>query len=156
MQHIGLTRQEIQRLEQLIARLDAQGPSEGSDRRLNPRIDFAHPMWLNLPADNGQPWIHVYSRNLSTGGLSFLTRNLFYNNQHLVLAHELNENAPMLALCRVCFCRPIDMGVQEVGLAFVAARADPESRRDIPPEWTSRIIQSDPLSRRSFPAAAHA
>lgn len=149
--HIGLTRQEMQRLEQLIARLDAQGPSEGAERRVHPRIDFAQPMWINLPAEQGQPWVHVYSRNLSTGGVSFLSRNIFYTGQHLVISHELNEMVSMLVLCRVCFCRTIDMGVQEVGMAFVAARADPHRTREIPPEWLSRVLQTDHLSRR--PAA---
>ena len=59
MKHIGLTRQEIEHLQTLIARLDAQTPSAESERRTNPRIDFAHPMWLNLPGEPGQPWIHV-------------------------------------------------------------------------------------------------
>ncbi len=156
MLHIGLTSQEIAHLEQIIARLDAQGPSEGSDRRIHPRIDFAHPMWINLPADAGRPWVHVYSRNLSTGGVSFLSRTLFYTGQNLVISHELNEMVAMLVLCRVCFCRTIDLGVQEVGMAFVAARADPHRSRDIPTEWMARVLQNDALSRRAFPAAASA
>ena len=41
-----------------------------------------------------------------------------------VVSHELKEGAEaLLVLCRVCFCRPIDMGIQEVGLAFVTAMA---------------------------------
>jgi hypothetical protein len=76
--HIGLTRQEIEHLQSLITRLDAQTPDDAADRRLHPRIDFAHPMWINLPTQPTQAWIHVYSRNLSTGGLSFLTGILFY------------------------------------------------------------------------------
>src|ERR1051325_1204570 len=112
MQHIGLTRQEIERLETLIARLDAQLPDYAADRREHPRIDFCHPMWLNIPSDPSNPWIHVYSRNLSTGGLGFLTRHLFYANQHVIISHELKEDIPLLVLCRVCFCRTIDMGVQ--------------------------------------------
>jgi len=154
VQHIGLTRQEIQHLEQVILRLDAQGPSEGVDRRVHPRIDFAHPMWINVPADPAQPWVHVYSRNLSTGGLSFLTRNIFYTGQHLIISHELNEMVAMLVLCRVCYCRTIDLGVQEVGMAFVAARADPNRAREIPPEWLARVLENDALSRRSFPIGA--
>jgi len=150
--HIGLTRQEIEHLQKLIARLDAQTPDPNADRRINPRIDFSHPMWLNLPGETGQPWIHVYSRNLSTGGLSFLTRNLFYSGQHLVVSHELNEGAALLVLCRVCFCRPIDLGIQEVGLAFVTALADPGQKREVPDSWHSLVLQSDWLSRRRFPA----
>jgi hypothetical protein len=155
MYHIGLTRTEIEHLQQIIARLDAQSTPELEDRRAYPRIDFSHPMWLNLPAEAGRPWVHVYSRNLSTGGLSFLSRNLFYAGQHLVIAHELNEMAPMLVLCRVCFCRPIDLGIMEVGLAFVTAKADPGCRREIPAEWLGRILENDFVVRRKFPAAVH-
>lgn len=156
MHHIGLTLAEIEHLQQVIARLDAQSAPDGADRRVHPRIDFSRPMWLNLPAETGRPWVHIYSRNLSTGGLSFLTRNIFYADQHLVISHELMEAACMLVLCRVSFCRPIDLGVMEVGIAFVAAKADPEGRREIPPEWLGQILQHDSLSRRKFPAASHA
>lgn len=155
MQHIGLTRAEIEYLQQIIAKLDAQNPAGHDDRRVHPRIDFSHPMWLNLPTEAGQPWVHVYSRNLSTGGLSFLSRTIFYANQHLVISHELNEAATMLVLCRVCYCRPIDLGIMEVGLAFVVAKADPDHRREVPPEWLARILQNDSISRRKFPATAH-
>jgi hypothetical protein len=153
VQHIGLTRVEIEHLGHLIARLDAQSPGEYDDRRVHPRIDFSHPMWLNLPTQNGSPWIHVYSRNLSTSGLGFLTRALFYKNQHLVISHELNENVPLLVLCRVCYCRTIDLGIQEVGLTFVEVRADPERKREIPTGWLSQVLQSDHLARRHVPLA---
>lgn len=150
MEHIGLTRQEIEHLQQVIARLDAQSPANDADRRVHPRIDFSHPMWLNLPGEAGRPWVHVYSRNLSTNGLGFLTRHLFYAGQHLVIAHELNEFTPMLVLSRVCYCRPIDLGIFEVGLAFVSARPDKNSAREIPVEWLTQVLQKDWLTRRKF------
>jgi hypothetical protein len=155
VQPIGLTRPEIEHLQQLIARLDAQMPAGGDDRRLHPRIDFAHPMWLNLSGEPDRPWVHVYSRNLSTGGLSFLTRHLFYVEQHVVIAHELHEFSPMLVLCRVCFCRTIDLGVMEVGLAFVSALADPTGTREIPADWLTRTLQNDWLTRRKSPVAVN-
>ena len=153
MYHIGLSRKEVEYLETLIAKLDADAGTTYDDRRVHPRIDFSHPMWLNLPAEPGQPWVHIYSRNLSTGGLSFLSRNIFYKDQHLVISHELNESTPLLVLCRVCFCRTIDMGIQEVGLAFVKVSADPGRARNVPPEWISLVVQNDHLGRRKQPEA---
>lgn len=135
MHYIGLTRQEIEHLQEVIARLEAQAPAGAEDRRVNPRIDFTHSIWLNLPSERGRPWMHVYSRNLSTGGLGFLSRNLMYTGQHVVIAHELNELTPMLVLSRVCYCRPVDLGIFEVGLAFVAARPDLHEKREMPVEW---------------------
>lgn len=152
MYHIGLAQPEIEHIKVLIARLDAQPPSAAADRRVHPRIDFSHPMWLNVPTEPDMPWVHIYSRNLSTGGLSFLTRAIFYMGQHLVIAHELKEFQPMVVLSRVCFCRTIDLGIQEVGLAFVMMRADPGGRRVIPPEWLPQVVQSDFLARRRYSA----
>jgi hypothetical protein len=152
--HIGLSRQEVEHLQRLITKLDAEAGTQYDDRRIHPRIDFSHPMWLNLPTEAGQPWVHIYSRNLSTGGLSFLTRNLFYRDQHLVISHELNENVPLLVLCRVCFCRTIDLGVQEVGLAFIKVIADLNRRRNVPPEWATLVLQGDWLARRKGPLPA--
>jgi hypothetical protein len=156
VKHIGLTRTEIEHLQTLIARLDAGESPADAERRVHPRIDFKHPMWLNLPGEVGQPWIHVYSRNLSTGGLSFLTRAIFYANQRVVIAHELNEITSMLVLCRVCYCRTIDLGVQEVGLAFITVKADPLHKREIPEDWKAQVLQDDPLARRRFPAGTEA
>ena len=152
MHHIGLSREEIERVQKIIAHLDAQPLTEGADRRINPRIDFSHPMWLNLPTEPGKPWVHVFSRNLSTTGLSFLTRKLFYVGQHLVISHELKEDKPLLVLCRVCFCRPIELGIQEVGLAFSAVEPDPLKERRIPGQWLTTVLQNDWLARQKMPA----
>ena len=100
------------------------------------------------------PWVYVYSRNLSTGGLSFLSRELFYSGQYVVISHELGEAATMLVLCRVCYCRPIDLGVQEVGLAFVTAKADPGNKREIPDDWRKRALEADGMSRGKVLATA--
>ncbi len=148
MVHIGLSRDEIEHIGELIARLDAQPLGEGADRRVHPRIDFSHPMWLNLPTEPGAPWVHIFSRNLSTGGLSFLSRKLFYVDQQLVISHELKENTPLLVLAKVCFCRSVEMDVQEVGLVFSAIEYDPERSRRVPARWMSMVLQSDWLARR--------
>ncbi len=124
MHHTGLNRDDVEQLSAIIARLDAKANHDYDDRRQHPRIDFSHPMWLNLPAAPGQPWVHVYSRNLSTSGLAFLTRALFYAGQHLVISHELKEQTPMLVLCEVCYCRPVTFGIQEVS-ASASSRSAP-------------------------------
>jgi hypothetical protein len=151
--HMALSRAEIQRVQQIIARLDAQAAGPGADQRVFPRIDYCHPMWLHLPTDPGKPWIHVFSRNLSTGGLSFLSRALFYVGQHLIISHELNEGYPHLVLSRICFCRCVEMGIHEVGLAFLKAQPDPQRARSIPSEWLTLVLQQDYLARRKYPAS---
>ena len=154
MYHIGVSRLEITRIQKIIAELDAQVPALDADRRIHPRIDFSHPMWLNLPADPGSPWVRVYSRNLSTGGLAFLTRKLVYNGQYLIIAHELNEKCPQLVLCKTCFCRTVELDIMEVGLAFQAVEADPTNVRRVPPDWTKLVLQGDWLARRATPTPA--
>jgi hypothetical protein len=146
--HIGLSRDEITRVQQIIARLDAQPLGPGADRREHPRIDFNHPLWLHLPTEPGKPWVHIFSRNLSTSGLSFLSRKLLYAGQHLIISHELNEKEPQLVLSQVCFCRSIELGIQEVGLTFRASQPDPEKKRNIPPQWLPLVLQSDWLARQ--------
>jgi hypothetical protein len=152
MGHIGLSREELDYMQTLIARLDAQEPGAGSERRVRPRIDFSHPLWLNMPTEPGKPWVHILSRNLSTGGLAFLTRQIFYVNQHLVISHELNEKEPLLVLSRVCFCRPVDMRVFEVGLAFVAVEKDPQRVRKVPAHWLHQVMRTDWLARQKLTA----
>ncbi len=152
MVHIGLSREEINRISSLIAKLDAQPLSDNADRRVHPRIDFAHAMWLNLPTEPGAPWVHIFSRNplhrrhspSSPANFSTSTSSPF----HAVLSHELQENTPLLVLAKVCFCRNVEMDVQEVGLAFTAVEYDPERTRHVPARWMSMVLQSDWLARR--------
>ncbi|HUO09806.1 MAG TPA: PilZ domain-containing protein [Phycisphaerae bacterium] len=154
MHHIGLSREEIDHVQSLIDRLDGQPAGAEADRRVHPRIDFAHAMWLNLPTEPGAPWVHIFSRNLSTGGLAFLSRRIFYVDQHLVISHELKEHTPLLVLASVCFCRKVDNAIYEVGLAFKAIEYDPERQRRIPSRWLATVVQSDWLARRKNPAMA--
>jgi hypothetical protein len=152
--HIGLSREEVDRVQHIIAKLDAVPAGAEADRRIHPRIDFSHPMWLNLPTEPGAPWVHIYSRNLSTGGLAFLTRKIFYVDQHLIISHELKENTPLLVLAKVCFCRNIDATFYEVGLAFTAIEYDPDRQRRIPSRWLATVVQSDWLARKKLPTMA--
>ena len=154
MYHIGLSRDEVDRVEQLIEHLDAQPLSSAACRREHPRIDFRHPLWLNLPTEPGRPWIHIYSRNLSTSGLAFLSKKLFYVEQHLILSHEFMESCPQLVLGRVCFCRTVDRNIQEIGLNFVVSQKDPEKLRKIPTTWLALVLQNDWLARQKFPLSA--
>ena len=145
MIHIGLSRQETLEVEE--HQLDAARPSGDADRRVRPRVDFCHPMWINLPAESGQPWIHVFSRNLSTGGLAFLARRQFAMDDYLVIAHHLNEGLPQLALCCVKFSRPVTEAIFEIGLEFQAIAPDPDSTRRIPPRWMSLVLRNMWISR---------
>ena len=153
---LGLSRDEIERVRNVIAQLDSKSVGDCVDRRENPRIDFKNPLWLNLPAEPGRPWIQVFSRNLSTCGLAILSRKLFYVDQHVVIAHELKEPCSQLVLARVCFCRSIQADIQEVGLAFVVNLKDPEKIRRVPPTWLALVLHNDHLARQKFPAGVSA
>jgi|GEM_PF-2449990 len=156
VQHIQLTPDELAHLQKLIARLDAKPLTEAANRRGSERVEFNHPMWLNLPTEPGQPWVHIFSRNLSSGGLSFLTRKLFYQGQHLVISHQLHEPVPQLVLCVVKFCRAVDFGVMEVGLQFKTSVLDPENQRRVPAEWRRLVLQQDWFARSKQPAVVMA
>lgn len=156
MIHIGLSREETLEIEELIASLDAAAPSSDADRRIRPRIDFCQPMWINLPTEAGQPWIHVFSRNLSTGGLAFLARHQFSIDDYLVISHHLNEGLPQLALCCVKFMRGVTDSIFEIGLEFQAIAPDPGSQRQIPPRWTSMILRNTWITRTRLKTQADA
>jgi len=145
--HIGLSQQETVDIMDLIAHLDAAPAPAEANRRSRPRMDFCHPMWMNLPTEPGQPWIHVFSRNLSTTGLAFLVRRPFAIDEYLVIAHHLNEGLAQLALCNVKYCRPVTAAVFEVGLEFQAMAPDPDNMRRIPARWTALVHRNTWISR---------
>jgi hypothetical protein len=142
MQHIGITRQEIQKIAALIAELDSAPLSAGAERRERPRIDYAHPMWLCVPEDTARTWSHVHSRNLSTGGLAFLTRNNFLVGQHVVISHLVGERTPQLVLAGIRFARAVNASISEVGVEFLASIADPRQLRQIPAEWVEFALKA--------------
>lgn len=137
--HIGLSRDETQQVVDLIQQLDAAADPAAANQRLSPRADFCHPMWLNIPMEPGTPWVHVFSRNLSSGGLSFLSRRDFPQDQCLILSHALDADDPQLALCAVRFNRQITNSIFEIGLEFLARMPDPDVKRVIPQRWLSII-----------------
>jgi len=142
----------MERVETLIAELDAAAPAAGADQRERPRIDFCQAMWLNQPLQSGQPWVHVMSRNLSTGGLAFISRRPIPAGSFLIVAHHLNEGSDQLTLCCVRFCRQVDANLFEIGMAFQEARPDPGRLRDIPPAWNSRVLRSQWAARHGAQA----
>ena len=142
MEHIGLSHEELDRVKQVIAELDAQPPGAAADRRVYPRIDFTHTMWLNLPDDPAVPWVHVLSRNLSTSGLAFVSRRSFALGSFAVVLHHLSEKNNQLALACVKFCRQVDSTLFETGLEFRAAINDPKNERAIPAHWKALILRA--------------
>ena len=154
MEHIGLTREETHRVSEIIAGLDAAPLSAGSERRIRPRVDYVHAMWLCLPEAAGRPWAHVHSRNLSTGGLAFLTRKDFKTGQHVVVSHYVGEQMPHLVLACVRFSRLVYVGICEVGIEFLAAKPDPQQRREIPADWIQTAMRSAWEIQHAMPAGA--
>lgn len=150
MSHIGLTAEELQYVQTLLANLDAAPglPGDATERRHHPRFDFKQPIWLNLPLEPGRPWMHVFSRNLSTSGLAFITRDPLARSARVVIAHHFAESVPQLVLCRVNFCRPIAPGYCEVGVVFETAVPDPQERREIPAAWYSQVLRSTWVVRK--------
>jgi hypothetical protein len=142
MHHIGVTRADTQKIAALISELDAAPAPAAADRRERPRIDYAHPMWLCLPENAAQTWAHVHSRNLSTGGLAFLTRNQFFTGNHVVISHLVGERTPQLVLGAVRFARAINAGIFEVGVEFLASVSDPQRRRQIPSDWIEFALKA--------------
>jgi hypothetical protein len=153
MIHIGLSREETQRVVDLIAELDAAQGQNNANLRAAPRLDFCHPMWLNIPGEPGQPWVHVFSRNLSSGGLSFLARRSFVPESCLILAHTLDTDGPQLALGAVRFCRQITRTIFEIGVEFLARVEDTDMRRQIPDRWYGIIDRQNVTARLSHPTA---
>jgi hypothetical protein len=142
VEHIGLSHEELDRVKQVIAELDSIPPGAAADRRVFPRIDFTHTMWLNLPDDPASPWVHILSRNLSTSGLAFVSRRSFALGSFVVLSHHLSEKHNQLALASVKFCRHVDSTLHETGLEFRAAVNDPKNARIIPPHWKALILRA--------------
>jgi hypothetical protein len=118
----------------LVAFLEAhdQTPREGARQR--ERINYRRRVEIILIGQSGQPRVTGHTRNLSTGGLGFLTRRTFAVGERFVALLALGGGAGKFALCRTTFCRYLSEGMHEVGAAFEATAPRINNHR-IPSNW---------------------
>jgi hypothetical protein len=85
---------------------------------------------------SGHPKVRIFTRNISTGGLGFLTYREFHKGEYVVLPLGLPGGRTKLCFVLAQFVRYISGGLYEVGVEFLAANdVEPKAPYSVPHEW---------------------
>jgi len=149
-----LTDDDVKTDRHFSSQFNVPPPSTAANRHQPPGIAYPHFFWLNFSTERERQWMRIPCRKLSTIGLAFLSKRLFYAGQHAIIAHDFVESCPRLVLTRVCFCHTVGNGIQEVGIRFIVNQNDPERLRQIPSAWLALVLHNDWRARQRLPVSA--
>ena len=120
----------------ILSSLDHASLANGTNRRNNSRLPIRHELQIRLLKVPGTATFTIHTRNLSTGGLGFLSRRPFEVGERFVLPVKMPGTPSKVVLCRVTFSRYVSAGLYAVGSEFEQSLPDPTEKMDVPGEWT--------------------
>lgn len=130
------TVEQLAQVQEILAQLDRQSRPDQTNRRKTARLTVRMPLDMIVLSNSAHPTLEVFTRNISTAGIGFVSRRLFKNGEYLTLEFSIPGSPPKLVLTHVTFCRYIKAGLYEVGAAFIEAVAvNPALIDPIPPHW---------------------
>jgi len=129
---------ETEVAERLVAFLEAVNPATEDNRRTRERSAYFRKAEVFLLAQTGQPCMTAFTRNISTGGLSLLTRRPFNVGERFAVKLTLGEGAGKYLLCRTTMCRYLSEGMCEVGAAFEGSAPCLNENHRIPADWVAK------------------
>lgn len=130
-----------QELQNVIEQLNAEKKNPQDNRRRRIRKDINMSLWIYLLGLPHLPRVKVHSRNISVGGISFLSKRSF--PERMYVATQLDGGSPdtcKILLTKIRFCRYIRQGHFQVGAEFVEAANGGMS--DIPGSWVDRATEA--------------
>lgn len=128
-------------LQSVIEQLNAEKKNPPDNRRNRPRKEISMPLWVYLLGLPHMPRVKVHSRNISVGGISFLSKRSF--PERMLVATQLETNgltANKIILTKIRFCRYVRQGHFQVGAEFMEALDG--NMEDVPASWNDRAAQA--------------
>lgn len=128
--------EQLVQIKEIIAQLDHLAAARKVDnRRRADRVAIRSAMSAILLSEMSTTEVKIYSRNLSTSGIGFVSRRPFKTAERVAIPFEVNGNPGKLVLAKISFCRYIRAGMYTVGAEFIEAIADNHGRNRIPEHW---------------------
>lgn len=129
-----------QDLQIVIDQLNAEMKNPSDNRRRRPRKEINIALWVYLLGLRHMPRVKVHSRDISVGGISFLSKRSF--PERMLVATQLDTSGLMprkMLLTKIRFCRYVRGGHFQVGAEFIEAIDGQAS--DIPTHWIEHASQ---------------
>ncbi len=132
----AISNEQIDHIHMILQQLDAQNPGPGANRRTAKRLNVRMALTVHLLSDHNSPISQIYTRNVSTSGIGFVTKRVFKPKEYLAVSFQIGNHLPKLVLARVTFCRYVKGALHESGAAFVESITENTTLVDkIPPHW---------------------
>jgi hypothetical protein len=134
------TTEQIARIEEILRLLDQQRTDASANRRRADRINIHASLTAMVLADNGtDASLQIYSRNISTSGIGFVSRRMCKKGERLALSFDLPGRPHKLVLAKVTFCRYVRAGLYDAGAEFLECITGEVGRKGIPGHWMPSV-----------------
>lgn len=149
------TTEQIARIEEILRLLDQQRIDASANRRRAQRVNIHAALTAMVLAESGgDATLKIYSRNISTSGIGFVSRRMCKKGERLALSFDLPGKPHKLVLAKVTFCRYVRAGLYDAGAEFIECISGEIGRKGIPGHWMPSIplpvqMIEEPGSRRA-------
>jgi hypothetical protein len=128
----ALTADEELRIAKVISALEGSGERTEHVARKHERTAFRQRVTLTLLSQRDRPQMSVVTRDISVGGVGFLSRRLFQSDEHFVLHLPTADGKSKLMLCQTRYCQYVTGALYNVGATFCEVA---EAGSGIPRHW---------------------
>lgn len=134
----NISNEQLVQIQEILARLD-RGPlqSLSTNRRRAQRINLRTAMMAIVFHTTGPQEVKIFTRNISTSGVGFISRRPFKPEERVVIPFEVPGQTGKLVLAKLTFARYIPGGVYDAGAEFIECIPDPGGPDRIPEHWIS-------------------
>jgi len=130
------TSDQLTQITALLAHLDSVPAEAGAaNRRRATRLKMRTIMSAVLLGADSRPSVRIYTRNLSTSGIGFVSRRPFKQGERIALSFQIPNQSPKLILTNITFARYLRAGLYEVGAEFLEFIEGTTSLAAIPAHW---------------------
>jgi len=145
------TNEQLERVEAILQQLDHfPGPETATNRRRSSRVNIHAAMSATIISESGEGKLQLFSRNISTSGIGFVSRRPCKSGERLAILFELPAKPPKLVLAKITFCRYVRAGLYDAGAEFLDCVSAVANR--IPPHWhalaplNTRMMEPEPTA----------
>jgi hypothetical protein len=128
-----VTVDQLAQIAEIIQHLDRSPARPGANRRRQPRANVRATMSAILLSEERQSTVRIFTRNLSTSGIAFVSRRPFKPGEKFALSFAIPDAMSKLVLTNVTFVRYARGGMYEMGAEFVECVERTDA--SLPPRW---------------------
>ena len=114
-------------ITEVIRHLDQSPLSPHASRRKAPRCDVRTAMSAILLDKENHPRIRIFTRNISTSGIGFVSRRPFKPDERIAFDFNHPNAERKIIIAKVTFVRYVRKGMYEIGAEFLKAVRESEA-----------------------------